>query len=65
MEVGLAFGLNKFTILTLNENYTKQTDIPFDLSNFMDIPYKTNEVLESQLEDQVQKIKKFIDLDRD
>ena len=61
MEVGLAFGLNKFTILTLNENYTEQSDVPFDLNSFMNIPYKTNEKLEKELEDHVKKIKKFID----
>ena len=62
MEVGLALGLNKFTILTLNENYTKQSDVPFDLNSFMNIPYKTNEKLENELEVYVKKIKKFIDL---
>ncbi len=64
MEVGLAFGLDRITILTLNEKHTIQGDVPFDLNSFMNIPYKTNEELEKELENHVQKIKKHIELHR-
>lgn len=62
MEIGLAFGFDKFTILTLNENYTTQDKIPFDLDSFMNIPYKTNNELAKGLKDHVKKIMKYLDL---
>jgi len=62
MEIGLAFGFDKFTILTLNENYTSQKEIPFDLDSFMNIPYKTNDELKINLKNHVEKIIHYIDL---
>ena len=62
MEIGLAFGFDKFTILTLNENYTSQKEIPFDLNSFMNIPYKTNDELKINLKNHVEKIIHYITL---
>ena len=63
MEIGLAYGLDKFTILTLNENHTKQEKIPFDLDSFMNIPYKDNDELAKGLRKHIEKVMLYIGLD--
>ncbi len=63
-EIGLVMGFNKLIILTLNENQTSQKDIPFDINPFMNIPYNSNEDLKKKMEDHLDELIVYLDLNR-
>jgi hypothetical protein len=61
LEIGLSMGFGKFLILTLNEDFTKQEDVPFDIKPFMNIPYQEKDVLEKKLTDYIDELSAYLD----
>ena len=55
-EIGLLWGFGKPVIFTLHLGYTNIEDIPFDLKNFLLVPYQSIQKLGPDLEDKVKYI---------
>ena len=41
IEIGLMWGFGKKIVFTLNRTHTQLKDVPFDLTNFMVVPYES------------------------
>ena len=52
-EVGLLWGFGKPVIFTLHIGYTDIEDVPFDLKNFLLVPYQGIQKLGPDLEDKI------------
>lgn len=53
LEIGLMWGFRKPIIFTINREFTKIKDVPFDLKNFMFIPYSNSKELRENLQDKI------------
>ena len=52
-EIGLLWGFGKPVIFTLHLGYTNIDNIPFDLKNFLFVPYQSIQKLGPDLEDKI------------
>lgn len=61
LEIGLSIGYQKYIILTLNENSTLQNAIPFNLTPFMNVPYRAREQLMKGLRSHLKEVISYLD----
>ena len=53
LEIGMLWGFSKPIIFTINREFTNIKDVPFDLENFIFIPYSNSKELEENLKDKI------------
>lgn len=53
LEIGSMWGFRKPIIFTINREFTKIKEVPFDLKNFIFIPYSNSKELEENLKDKI------------
>ncbi len=50
MEIGLMFGFGKPVIFTMHKDFVRLEDLPFNVDNFMHIPYQSKLYLSPELD---------------
>ena len=53
LEIGYMFGFGKYVVFTLHKDHVKKENIPFDIENFMFVPYRSSLSLTPKLESKI------------